>query len=155
LVPRHPERFNDVFELCAQQNFESVRRTSKRQVSKTTQVYLGDTVGEMLTFIGASDTCFMGGSLLGTEVGGHNVLEPAALGVPIITGPSYYNFSFIVESLINIGAIQISTSINLGSTVSDLLLEHNQRDEQSNKLLDFVKKNSGSLKKTLTLVNEY
>ncbi|MEZ8916245.1 lipid IV(A) 3-deoxy-D-manno-octulosonic acid transferase [Vibrio lentus] len=155
LVPRHPDRFDDVFELCAQQNFETVRRTSKRQVSKTTQVYLGDTVGEMLTFIGASDTCFMGGSLLGAKLGGHNILEPAALGVPIITGPSYYNFSFIVESLINIEAIQISTSINLGSSVSGLLLEHNQRDEQSNKLLDFVQDNSGSLNKTITLVNEY
>ncbi|MFQ0978514.1 lipid IV(A) 3-deoxy-D-manno-octulosonic acid transferase [Vibrio campbellii] len=99
LVPRHPERFNDVFELCQDQGFESARRTSQEEVTTSTQVYLGDTMGEMLVLIGAADICFMGGSLIGDKVGGHNVLEPAALGVPSITGPSYYNFTEIVNLL--------------------------------------------------------
>ena len=76
-----------------------MRRTSTHAVEINTQVYLGDTMGEMLTLIGAADICFMGGSLVGDKVGGHNVLEPAALGVPVITGPSYYNFTEIVNIL--------------------------------------------------------
>ncbi|WP_114634214.1 lipid IV(A) 3-deoxy-D-manno-octulosonic acid transferase [Vibrio splendidus] len=155
LVPRHPERFNDVFYLCANEGFKTTRRTSKIPIEESVQVFLGDTIGEMLTFLGASDVCFMGGSLIGNEVGGHNVLEPAALGIPTITGPSYYNFSFIVESLIDIGAIQVSTPQSLGSDISRLLLEHEERYKQSRKLLKFMTENSGSLDKTTTLVNEY
>ncbi|TDE21622.1 3-deoxy-D-manno-octulosonic acid transferase [Vibrio owensii] len=100
LVPRHPERFEDVFELCQGQGFETARRTSQEEVTTSTQVYLGDTMGEMLVLMGAADICFMGGSLVGDKVGGHNVLEPAALGVPVITGPSYYNFTEIVDLLV-------------------------------------------------------
>lgn len=62
LVPRHPERFDNVFELCQKQGFNTVRRTSQTEVTESTQVYLGDTMGEMLTLIGAADVCFMGES---------------------------------------------------------------------------------------------
>ncbi len=86
LVPRHPERFDDMYGLCQQQGFETVRRTTQENVTNSTQVYLGDTMGEMLLLLRAADICFMGGSLVGDKVGGHNVLEPAALGVPIISG---------------------------------------------------------------------
>ncbi|EKO3914486.1 lipid IV(A) 3-deoxy-D-manno-octulosonic acid transferase, partial [Vibrio metschnikovii] len=88
IVPRHPERFNSVFELCKKEKFNTIRRTNNIKITKDVQVYLGDTMGEMLVLIGAADVCFMGGSLLGDKFGGHNVLEPAALGVPIIIGPS-------------------------------------------------------------------
>ncbi|TOP03623.1 3-deoxy-D-manno-octulosonic acid transferase, partial [Vibrio parahaemolyticus] len=87
LVPRHPERFDSINELCQKWGFETVRRTTHTSVTESTQVYLGDTMGEMLLLLGASDVCFMGGSLVGDKVGGHNVLEPAALGIPTITGP--------------------------------------------------------------------
>nr|WP_319553538.1 lipid IV(A) 3-deoxy-D-manno-octulosonic acid transferase [uncultured Vibrio sp.] len=107
LVPRHPERFDSVFELCQQHSFETIRRTSQSEVAESTQVYLGDTMGEMLILIGAADVCFMGGSLIGDKVGGHNVLEPAALGVPVITGPSYFNFTEIVEDLYSQHALTI------------------------------------------------
>lgn len=100
LVPRHPERFDSVFELCQKQGFDTIRRTSQSMVTESNQVYLGDTMGEMLTLLGSADVCFMGGSLIGDKVGGHNVLEPAALGIPVITGPSYYNFTDIVHLLV-------------------------------------------------------
>jgi 3-deoxy-D-manno-octulosonic-acid transferase len=99
LVPRHPERFDDVFELSQKLGFDAARRTSRTEVTESTQVYLGDTMGEMLVLMGAADICFMGGSLIGDKVGGHNVLEPAALGLPVITGPSYFNFEEIVSLL--------------------------------------------------------
>ncbi len=85
IVPRHPERFDDVFALCQNSGFNSTRRTNAAIVNADTQVYLADTMGEMLILLGASDVCFMAGSLLGNKVGGHNVLEPVALNVPVIS----------------------------------------------------------------------
>ncbi|MGL6260683.1 lipid IV(A) 3-deoxy-D-manno-octulosonic acid transferase [Vibrio sp. WXL210] len=101
IVPRHPERFDDVHQLSISMGFNTVRRTAQSlEQLASSQVYLGDTMGEMLVLMGASDACFMGGSLLGDKVGGHNVLEPVALGLPVIIGPSYFNFKEIVEPLI-------------------------------------------------------
>nr|WP_319555512.1 lipid IV(A) 3-deoxy-D-manno-octulosonic acid transferase [uncultured Vibrio sp.] len=123
LVPRHPERFDSVFELCQNQGFQTVRRTSKSEVTESTKVYIGDTMGEMLTLIGAADVCFMGGSLIGDKVGGHNVLEPAALGVPVITGPSYYNFTEIVASLSQTGSLSIiENHTQLTECIADIFL---------------------------------
>ncbi|HAT8504027.1 TPA: 3-deoxy-D-manno-octulosonic acid transferase [Vibrio vulnificus] len=122
LVPRHPERFDSVFELCKTQGFETVRRTQANTIADSTQVYLGDTMGEMLVLLGAADVCFMGGSLVGDKVGGHNVLEPAALGVPVITGPSYYNFTEIIDKLMAQKAIMIGEDKTQISTYLLLLL---------------------------------
>ncbi|ENH7393854.1 lipid IV(A) 3-deoxy-D-manno-octulosonic acid transferase [Vibrio vulnificus] len=122
LVPRHPERFDSVFELCQTQGFETVRRTQANIIADSTQVYLGDTMGEMLVLLGAADVCFMGGSLVGDKFGGHNVLEPAALGVPVITGPSYYNFTEIIDKLMAQKAIMIGEDKTQISTYLLLLL---------------------------------
>ncbi|GAL37587.1 lipid IVA 3-deoxy-D-manno-octulosonic acid transferase [Vibrio maritimus] len=80
LVPRHPERFNQVEQLCIESGF-SVERKSQTQgpISNTTTIFLGDTMGQMITYLVSSDVCFMGGSLIGKKVGGHNVLEPPHL----------------------------------------------------------------------------
>lgn len=110
LVPRHPERFNSVDLLCRTQGFTVSRRTEP--VTEPTQIYLGDTMGEMLTLMYATDVCFMGGSLLGDKVGGHNLVEPAALGMPILTGQSYYNFYDIVYLLRKNEAIQLCNDAN-------------------------------------------
>ncbi|MEZ9322445.1 lipid IV(A) 3-deoxy-D-manno-octulosonic acid transferase [Vibrio sp. 10N.286.51.E5] len=110
IVPRHPERFDNVYQLCINFGFTTTRRTQTEPVNSATQVYLGDTMGEMLVLIGAADVCFMGGSLLGGKIGGHNVLEPVALNVPVITGPSYFNFKDIVDELANVNGILIKES---------------------------------------------
>ncbi|PQJ65365.1 3-deoxy-D-manno-octulosonic acid transferase [Vibrio jasicida] len=126
LVPRHPERFDNVFELCEGQGFETARRTSQEEVTTSTQIYLGDTMGEMLVLMGAADICFMGGSLVGDKVGGHNVLEPIALGLPVINGPSYFNFKDIVEEFSSLNKIHvIENSSVLAEQVTDLL-RHSQ-----------------------------
>ncbi|MGY0616904.1 lipid IV(A) 3-deoxy-D-manno-octulosonic acid transferase [Vibrio sp. FJH11] len=121
LVPRHPERFNDVFHLAQSSGFKAVRRTETKallsRVSDSAQVYIGDTMGEMLILMGASDVCFMGGSLIGDKVGGHNMLEPAALGLPVITGPSYFNFAEIVESMLKNELIDITSGEHLAESV--------------------------------------
>lgn len=121
LVPRHPERFDSVHTLTKQHGL-SVERRSQRDaatplsaqtpLSPQTQVYLGDTMGEMLVLLGAADICFMAGSLLGDKVGGHNVLEPIAMGIPTITGPSYFNFQEIVDELQRAHAITVLNHAN-------------------------------------------
>ena len=153
IVPRHPERFDRVFELCQAQGFETVRRTSQSSQSESTQVYLGDTMGEMLILIGAADICFMGGSLIGDKVGGHNVLEPAALGVPVITGPSYYNFTEIVVMLQNKKGIVVLDSGDLSLYVSFYLQKIDRRIELASRAGYIVRLNLGAINTTITKIH--
>ncbi|EME9802058.1 lipid IV(A) 3-deoxy-D-manno-octulosonic acid transferase [Vibrio alginolyticus] len=151
LVPRHPERFDDVFTLCQQQGFKTVRRTSTHAVETNTQVYLGDTMGEMLTLIGAADICFMGGSLIGDKVGGHNVLEPAALGVPIINGPSFFNFKEIVHEMKQNNLIKIvKNEDELARAIVALIKDVAAHERITSELAHFMLANSGSLQRTTT-----
>ncbi|ELN6905672.1 lipid IV(A) 3-deoxy-D-manno-octulosonic acid transferase [Vibrio alginolyticus] len=151
LVPRHPERFDDVFTLCQQQGFNTVRRTSTHAVETNTQVYLGDTMGEMLTLMGAADICFMGGSLIGDKVGGHNVLEPAALGVPIINGPSFFNFKEIVHEMKQNNLIKIvKNEDELARAIVALIKDVAAHERITSELAHFMLANSGSLQRTTT-----
>ncbi|KKL49800.1 hypothetical protein LCGC14_2311850, partial [marine sediment metagenome] len=90
LVPRHPERFTQVAELAKKSGLQIERRSSANNVANSTQVLIGDTMGELLLLYGCADIVFVGGSLVNT--GGHNMLEPAAWGLPMITGESDFNF---------------------------------------------------------------
>ncbi|MBC7209920.1 MAG: lipid IV(A) 3-deoxy-D-manno-octulosonic acid transferase, partial [Pseudomonas sp.] len=103
LVPRHPERFAAVHELCAGQ-FTTVRRSNGDTVTAQTQVLLGDTMGELLFLYALADIAFVGGSLVAT--GGHNPLEPAALALPVLMGPHVFNFLEISAMLREAGALQ-------------------------------------------------
>ncbi|HDY7841461.1 TPA: lipid IV(A) 3-deoxy-D-manno-octulosonic acid transferase [Vibrio vulnificus] len=154
LVPRHPERFDSVFELCQTQGFETVRRTQTNTIADSTQVYLGDTMGEMLILLGAADVCFMGGSLVGDKVGGHNVLEPAALGVPVITGPSCYNFKEITIALEQAKGIIVAESSLLGRKTQLLLSNSNEQTRMADAALKVVQKNQGALAQTQSICME-
>ncbi|OEE77117.1 lipid IV(A) 3-deoxy-D-manno-octulosonic acid transferase [Vibrio ordalii] len=153
LVPRHPERFDSVFELCQTQGFETTRRTQRQAVGNTIQVYLGDTMGEMLVLLSAADVCFMGGSLIGNKVGGHNVLEPAALNIPIIIGPNYFNFKEIVERLAEQNGIWIKQPENLEPAVTALLSNVEVKKQLRNNAFKFIQKNKGALERTLDFLN--
>lgn len=151
LVPRHPERFDRVYQLCEKDNLSVSRRSKNEIVTDDVQVYLGDSMGEMLTFIGASDVCFMAGSLLGDAVGGHNVLEPAALAKPILTGPSYYNFQQITEQLINIEACTVcADSEQISQQLQYLFTSPETRQKQGENAFELVNKSKGALQKTLS-----
>jgi 3-deoxy-D-manno-octulosonic-acid transferase len=102
LVPRHPERFGGVRELIERWGFGVVSRTEQRPCDASTDVFLVDTMGEVPLFFAASDVAFVGGSLV--PIGGHNLLEPAAQGLPIIIGPHVFNAQEIAESFISLGA---------------------------------------------------
>ncbi|MFK8019648.1 MAG: lipid IV(A) 3-deoxy-D-manno-octulosonic acid transferase [Pseudomonadales bacterium] len=97
LVPRHPERFDDVYRLCQQSGLTVARRSADTQLPQGTQVLLGDTMGELATLFGACKLAFIGGSLI--ERGGHNPIEPAAWGVPVLAGPHMFNFLDIGRQL--------------------------------------------------------
>ncbi|GEM76059.1 lipid IV(A) 3-deoxy-D-manno-octulosonic acid transferase [Vibrio sagamiensis] len=153
LVPRHPERFDNVFELCQKLDFETARRTSQEAVTASTQVYLGDTMGEMLVLMGAADICFMGGSLVGDRVGGHNVLEPAALGIPVITGPSYYNFQDLVTKMLHKKVIKLIGSPNEMSLKVEAMFQNAlAKGVVQENLLSFVNDNVGALTKTIRCI---
>jgi 3-deoxy-D-manno-octulosonic-acid transferase len=154
LVPRHPERFNEVFRLCKENMLSTAKRSDNEAQLADKQVYLGDSMGEMLTLISAADICFMAGSLIGDKVGGHNLLEPAALGKAILTGPSYYNFLEITKQLVeNKACIICENSKNITKQLSELFTYPQQRITMGKNALNTVEKNKGAIQKTLDKLN--
>ncbi|MFA0088581.1 lipid IV(A) 3-deoxy-D-manno-octulosonic acid transferase [Vibrio sp. 10N.261.51.F12] len=150
LIPRHPERFNQVFELCQQLGCDTVRRTQVHDsLPASSQVYLADTMGEMMIILGAADICFMGGSLLGDKVGGHNLLEPAALGVPTLIGPSYFNFNEITEVLTSRDATLVVSAPELAATLNQLFNHPQQLSVMRQASLEVVAENRGSIQTTI------
>ncbi len=116
LVPRHPERFTKVEALCQKQGYQVVRRSQQQPCLPSTDIYLGDTMGELLLQYAVSDVAYIGGSLV--PIGGHNMLEPAALGVPSITGRYNFNFTTIVQLLEAAGGLKrINDSDELADAV--------------------------------------
>lgn len=147
LVPRHPERFDRVAELCAP--YGCVRRTGGAPIRETDRVYLGDTMGELPLMLAAADVAFVGGSLV--KVGGHNLLEPAALGKPCLTGPAYFNFSDITRQLVaQGGAALVADAAALGEKVSELLADEGERSQMGEQARAVVLRNQGALARTLS-----
>jgi len=126
LVPRHPERFDSVYETCITEGFIVRRRSWGEGVTPKTQIYLGDTMGEVLAYYGAVSVAFIGGSLV--EVGGHNVLEAAQMDCAMITGPYLHNFKTVTDALRERGALDvIETPEALANTVMSLWEDQNKR----------------------------
>ncbi|WP_150464046.1 lipid IV(A) 3-deoxy-D-manno-octulosonic acid transferase [Francisella sp. XLW-1] len=121
IVPRHKERFQKVEKLIANKGFSYQKRSSStNEIFNHTQIYLGDTMGELLHLYYISNITFVGGSLI--DNGGHNLLEPAALAKPIISGTSLYNFSQISKELIrNRALIRVKNHTELAESIVKLL----------------------------------
>jgi 3-deoxy-D-manno-octulosonic-acid transferase len=150
LVPRHPHRFQNVAQLCASQ-FKTARRSLGEICTQDTQVYLGDTMGELLMLYAVSDVAFVAGSLV--SVGGHNLLEPAALCKAIISGPHLHNFEEISQLLLDARALNIvSNADQLASQVIALIQHPEERDQHGMRALDVVESNRGSLQKQRQLL---
>jgi 3-deoxy-D-manno-octulosonic-acid transferase len=151
LVPRHPERFATVADLVDRQGFTRVSRTDNRPCDATTTVFLGDTMGEVPMFYAASDIAFVGGSLV--PVGGHNLLEPAALGLPLVSGPHVYNAQDISDLFIDLGACHIvADAAQLAAAVAELLDDPAAAAEQGGRGRDIVQQNRGALARLLNLL---
>lgn len=148
LVPRHPERFASVHELCVQQGFVTVRRSSKQAVSPQTAVLLGDTMGELLFLYALADIAFVGGSLVPN--GGHNLLEPAALAKPVLSGPHLFNFLEIAAMLRAAGALsEITDAPSLSAAVQHLIDQPQQASTMADAGLQVMKANQGALQRLL------
>ncbi|MEY3219863.1 MAG: hypothetical protein RIT27_1220 [Pseudomonadota bacterium] len=151
LVPRHPERFNRVFQYCEQQGFQTIKRSLFQSVDNKTAVYLGDTMGELLLLYAVADVAFVGGSFI--PRGGHNLLEPAAVGKPILTGQFMFNFLEITKRLLEIHAAeQITNEQQLTERVLFLLENAPIRQKKGEMAKRFVEQNRGALKKVLDLI---
>ena len=146
LVPRHPERFNPVFDLCRQQGFATVRRSSGEPVTADCSVLLGDTMGELLFLYALADSAFVGGSLVPN--GGHNLLEPAALAKPVLSGPHLFNFLEIAAQLRNAGALQeVDDAEGLALAVQRLFELPRDATRMAEAGLDVMRRNQGALQR--------
>ena len=151
LVPRHPERFDQVSDLIDKRKLARVRRTENRPCSASTAVFLGDTMGELPLFYAASDIAFVGGSLV--PIGGHNLLEPAALGLPVVSGPHVYNAQDISDMFIEVGACRIvNDATELAAAVAELLAAPQLAAERGGLGREILEKNRGSLQRLLALL---
>ncbi|MCQ4321285.1 lipid IV(A) 3-deoxy-D-manno-octulosonic acid transferase [Stutzerimonas stutzeri] len=148
LVPRHPERFGSVYELCRKQGFATVRRSLAEPPRAGTQVLLGDTMGELLFLFALADAAFVGGSLVPT--GGHNLLEPAALGKPVLTGPHLFNFLDIAAQLRDAGALaEVGSAPELASAVAAFWVDPARAAQARSAGLTVLKNNQGALGRLL------
>jgi 3-deoxy-D-manno-octulosonic-acid transferase len=153
LVPRHPERFNTVFALCQAENFIVVRYSEKvnETISSGVQVILGDVMGQLLTFYAASDIAFVGGSLV--KLGGHNLLEPAALAKPVLSGPNLHAFAEIKLMLLDHDALIIVKNENeLALKIIELLQNKELCNQYGARSLDVVMENRGATQKIVAMV---
>ncbi|WP_040063798.1 lipid IV(A) 3-deoxy-D-manno-octulosonic acid transferase [Pseudomonas batumici] len=148
LVPRHPERFDSVFALCQEQGFSTVRRSSGAPVSAQTSVLLGDTMGELLFLYALADSAFVGGSLVPN--GGHNLLEPAALCKPVLSGPHLFNFLEIAALMREAGALQeVEDAEGLAVAVQRLFELPRDAQKMGEAGLKVMRANQGALQRLL------
>ena len=154
LVPRHPQRFAQVAALLKAQGFTFVTRSSDQAAGMQHAVLLLDTLGELTRFYAASEVVFVGGSLV--PVGGHNLLEPAALSLPVLTGPYTFNAPDVSELLSQQGALRyVYSGQELGETVLELLASEPERLRLGRAALAVVQQNTGSLAKLLALIQQH
>ena len=156
IVPRHPQRFDSVAKLAIERGLTVHRRTDSSPIRTNTQLYLADTMGEMLVMLATADVTFMGGSLVGDKVGGHNLLEPAAVAKPAITGPSFYNFEDITQQLLAAGAIEIcQNSHQLAQQLVTLFNDPERQQHMGAQGQRIVIENQGAVNKTIANINHY
>ena len=151
LVPRHPERFVTVRDLLQRQAFNVVNRTQDIACDSSTEVFLVDTMGEVPLFYASSDIAFVGGSLV--PVGGHNLLEPAVQGLPIISGPHLFNAQDVADKMVELGACQIvADAAELADVVAGFIDNPSEARRAGNNGLMALEQNRGSLQRLLVLL---
>ena len=154
LAPRHPNRFAEVASWLERQAIAFTRRSQSSAadgVTKASSVLLLDTLGELLYFYAAADVAFVGGSL--GPIGGHNLLEPAALGLPVLTGPNNSNGEDVARLLLDCGAAEIvRNGSQLGSRVAELLSNRTLRLEMGSRGRAAIDRNRGALQKLMRLI---
>jgi len=151
VIPRHPQRFDEVFNLLVDSGLDVKRRSHGLICDENTQVLLGDSMGELLSYYSVCDIAFIGGSLVDT--GGQNMLEAAAASKPILFGPSVFNFEQIAQSMLETdSAIQVDDADNLMKTLSGLLLDDTKRVKLGENAKNLLEKHRGAVDRLLKLI---
>lgn len=160
LVPRHKDRFASVAELLARRGVKFARRSRMASGEETPQlpgetpVLLVDTLGELAMLYASAEVAFVGGSLV--AVGGHNLLEPAALGLPVLTGPSYFNSKEIAQLLLARGAaLEVHSAQELATVLQRLLAAPEVRDQIGSIGKQIIAANRGSVARILAIIEPW
>ena len=152
LVPRHPQRFDIARELLIRRGEAFASRSSGTAIPPATSVLLGDTMGELMMFYAAADVAFVAGSLV--PIGGHNLLEPASLGRPVLTGPYNFNSEAAARLLLEAGAARtVADARQLGAVVTELLGDAALRRSMGAAGRAVLDANRGALERLLKLVD--
>ncbi|NUF38242.1 3-deoxy-D-manno-octulosonic acid transferase [Acinetobacter lactucae] len=155
VVPRHPERFDEVFEISQNLGLVTHRRSMNHSIHASTQVYLADSMGELWLWYALSQVCFVGGSL-NEPGGGHNILEPMVLNVPTVIGPRYFNFQTIVDEFIDENGVLIAQDAEQVVAIwMACLAEPDQAQQVVEQAHKVLQSNQGSLQKHIGVINRY
>lgn len=151
LAPRHPERFRPVAGACRGFGFATILRSEGVPAGSACQCFVIDSMGELLEFYAAADVAFVGGSLV--PVGGHNVLEAAALALPVIVGPQTFNFAEVTEDLVAAGAAQrIEAEGALGAAVAGLFADAGECERMGAAAWALMQRERGAVARTMAIV---
>ena len=154
IVPRHPQRFGEVAQLAADRGFKVERRSTDGDVAAQTQVWIGDSMGEMFGYYAAADVAFVGGSL--GDYGSQNLIEPCAVGTPVLIGPSTFNFPDAARAALSCGAAQaIGSAEELVRAAASLLADGERRRDMSARAKVFAAAHRGATARTLELVERF
>ncbi len=160
ITPRHPQRFEQVASLLSQQQLRFVRRSTldlnqeELPIPPDTQVFLGDSMGEMYMYYAASDLAFVGGSLV--PLGGHNLIEAFAMSRPVITGPHTFNFSEITEQAIEADCAQrASDADNVMQRAQALLDDSVKRQAMGTQAHAFFLQHQGATDRTMRAIEKF
>ena len=155
VVPRHPERFDEVFAEAQKLNLQTQRRSLSQPIQADTQVYLADSMGELWLWLALSHACFVGGSL-NEPGGGHNILEPIALNVPTVLGKNYFNFQTIVDEFVAANAVAVVQDAEQAVQVLFTLIQDAEKANALNTAAQqIMQKNTGSLHKHIQVIDQY
>jgi len=153
-IPRHPEYFETLKQACKNKHLDYVNRSDNTSPNDSHSVLVGDSMGELTLMCGAADLAFVGGSLI--ERGGHNPLEPAACGLPVIMGMSHYNFSDICKMMKTAKILEIITNQeNLFDALKALLSDQILLESKSEATKQIFKDNRGAVDKIMQSVGIY
>jgi 3-deoxy-D-manno-octulosonic-acid transferase len=151
VAPRHPERFKPMAQLCRSYGFATATRSEDHSAAVDTQCFVIDTLGELVAYLACADLAFVAGSL--DPIGGHNVLEPAALGVPVLVGPNTFNFTEVTDLLLERGAARrIENAEALAAVLQQLLDDPACRQRMGDAARRTVEEERGAVTRTLAIV---
>ena len=153
VVPRHPQRFDEVAELLAKRGLPFARRSEGLPTAET-QVWLGDSMGEMVAYYSLADLAFIGGSLL--PLGGQNLIEAAACGCPVVVGPHTFNFLQATRDAIEAGAtFQVADADELAAAVHRLFSAKTELAAMRTATADFAGAHRGAAERLLSLIADW